>query len=219
MAMNPATTAPRLMIVADLAYAGAEKRLLEAIEALAPVAGDPRVAIQLRAKEIDAARLERLARAAREREPEAALLVLNGDAGLAARLGYDGVHWPERNIPARRPSAPRWQSAAVHSLETLRRAEEAGMDAAVFGSVFVPGSKPGEAAGLEALSAVAGAARIPVIAIGGVTPDRVTACVDAGAHGVGVVSGILGALDPAEAAGRYLAALEAQAAARAEAGS
>ncbi|MPZ99128.1 MAG: thiamine phosphate synthase [Dehalococcoidia bacterium] len=199
---------PRLLVVADLAYAGSAARLLDVIEALAPVVEDPRVAVQLRAKAVDAACFERLAEATRRRVPAEAALVLNGDAALAARLGYDGAHWPEEVIPAHRPEVPRWHSAAVHSLEALRRAEDAGMGAAVFGAVFAPGSKAGEAAGLDALRAIAGAARLPVLAIGGVTPDRVAVCIEAGAHGVGVVSGVLGHPDPAEAVREYLAAIE-----------
>lgn len=209
MAMNPVPTAPRLMVVADLNYLGSEERLLDAIKGLGLIAGDPRVAVQLRGKALPADRLGGLARAVRERAPEGVSLVLNGDAGLAARLGYGGVHWPEHDMPARRPPEPGWQSAAVHSLEALRRAEGAGMDAVVFGSVFVPGSKPGEAAGLEALREVATASRIPVLAIGGITPDCVAPCIELGAHGVGVVSGILGAPHQGQAAADYLAAIEA----------
>jgi thiamine-phosphate diphosphorylase len=201
------TVAPGLIIVADLDYLGTEARLLTALEALAPVATDPRVAIQLRAKMLDDSPLEALARAVRTRLPRSVLL-LNGRAGMAARLGYQGVHWPEAALPDRLPPEPRWQSAAVHDVSALLRAQHAGVDAAVFGSVFTPGSKEGAAAGTDALRAVCDAARIPVFAIGGLTPDRVARCLDAGAAGVAVVSGVLGAPDPAGAAAAYLAALE-----------
>ncbi len=199
--------APRLLIVADLDYAGGTPRLLDVIGALTPVAADPRVAVQLRAKALTIDRLEVLASAARERLP-AAFLVLNGDAALAHRLGYDGVHWPESAIPGRVPGEPRWHSAAVHSLDALERAERAGVSAAVFGAVYSPGSKEGAAAGLDALHEVCAAARIPVIAIGGVRPDHVAACFQAGASGVAAVSGVVGATDPAGTVDRYLDAIE-----------
>lgn len=199
--------APRLIVVADLGYAGTEVRLLDALEALAPVATDPRVAVQLRAKTLDEGQLEVLARAVRTRLPRG-VLILNGSADVAARLGYQGVHWPEAALPDHLPPEPRWQSSAVHDVDALRRAEQAGVDAAVFGSVFAPGSKVGTAAGTEGLRAVCEAARIPVIAIGGVTPQRVARCLEAGATGVAVVSGILGARDPARAVVDYLAAIE-----------
>jgi thiamine-phosphate diphosphorylase len=198
---------PRLIVVADLGYAGTEVRLLDALEALAPVATDPRVAVQLRAKTLDEGHLEALAQMVRTRLPRS-VLILNGPADLAARLDYEGVHWPEATLPDHLPPEPRWQSSAVHDVDALRRAERAGVDAAVFGSVFVPGSKAGTAAGTEALRAVCEAARIPVIAIGGVTPQRVARCLEAGAAGVAVVSGVLGARDPARAVVDYLAAFE-----------
>lgn len=200
-------TAPRLMVVADLDYAGTVSRLTGVVDALVPVAADPRLAIQLRAKALDGEHLESLARAVRGRLPEA-FLVLNGNMELARRRGYQGVHWPEASIPARVPAEPPWHSAAVHSLDALARAERAGVHAVVFGSVFAPGSKDGEAAGLDVLREVCGVSRVPVIAIGGITPGRVAACLEAGAHGVAVVSGVIGAPDPATAVGEYLEALD-----------
>lgn len=199
--------APRLIVVADLGYAGTEVRLLDALEALAPVATDPRVAVQLRAKLLDEAEFEALARTVRTCLPRS-VLILNGPAVVAARLGYQGAHWPEAALPYRLPPEPGWQSSAVHDVDALQRAEQAGVDAAVFGSVFTPGSKAGTAAGTEALRAVCEMARIPVIAIGGVTPQRVARCLEAGATGVAVVSGVLGAGDPAGAVVAYLAAIE-----------
>lgn len=199
--------APRLIVVADLGYAGTEVQLLDALEALAPVATDPKVAVQLRAKTLDEGQLEALARTVRARLPRS-VLILNGSADVAAGLGYQGVHWPEAALPDHLPPEPRWQSSAVHDVDALHRAEQAGVNAAVFGSVFVPGSKAGTAAGTEALRAVCEAARVPVIAIGGITPQRVARCLEAGATGVAVVSGVLGARDPAGAVVAYLAAIE-----------
>jgi thiamine-phosphate diphosphorylase len=199
---------PRLVVVADLDYAGSESRLIEVVEALAPMAAHPRVAIQLRAKALEAQRLEELARTVRERLPAHAFLVLNGSAEVAARLGYAGVHWPEASLPDRLPGEPSWHSAAVHSIEALERAERAGVDVAIFGSVFAPGSKEGAAVGLDALRRVCEQARTPVVAIGGVTPERVRECFEAGAAGVAAVSGIVGAADPASALREYLDAIE-----------
>jgi thiamine-phosphate diphosphorylase len=199
---------PRLMIVADLGYAGTDQRLLDVITSLAHLLDDPRVAIQLRAKELTPMELAVLAEQVLQRVPQDAALVLNGHADLAATLGYAGAHWPERDVPGRRPPRPAWQSAAAHSAAGRQRAEDAGMDAAVFGSVFAPGSHPGEAAGLDALRQITADASIPVVAIGGVTPERVAACIEAGAHGVAAVSAILDAPDPAAAAREYLAEIE-----------
>ena len=58
--------------------------------------------------------------------------------------------------------------------------------------------------GLVALERVARAVQRPVIAIGGITPDRVGEVRRAGAHGVAVISAILFADDPGAATKRFL---------------
>src|SRR5690606_827857 len=116
VAMTGTEAAPRLLIVADLDYAGSEERLIEALRALSPVANDPRVAIQLRAKSLDAAALDALAGTVCALLPMPARLVLNGPTAVAVRHEFDGVHWPEAMLPARVPATPAWHSAAVHSL-------------------------------------------------------------------------------------------------------
>ena len=134
----------------------------------------------------------------------------SGGAALAERLGYAGLHWPQDDIPpARPPHTLAFRSAAVHSIEAVRRGERAGADIVVFGAVFAPGSKTGEGVGLEALGAVARATSLPVFAIGGIHPEQVAECLRAGAHGVAVVSGILGAPDIHAAIDEYQRAIEA----------
>ena len=81
----------------------------------------------------------------------------------------------------------------------------------MFGSVYEPGSHPGAAAGLDALREVVAATSLPIIAIGGITPERVGACLAAGAAGVAVISGILGASDIERAVVEYCDALEVRA--------
>jgi thiamine-phosphate pyrophosphorylase len=54
---------------------------------------------------------------------------------------------------------------------------------------------------------VARAVRVPVVAIGGITPERVDEVRGAGAHGVGAISAILAADSPADATRSFLKAL------------
>ena len=82
----------------------------------------------------------------------------------------------------------------------------------VFSPVFNPQGKPGYAGvGIDALrdfvQYVQG--RVPVYALGGITPERIEPCLDAGSYGVAVLSGIMGAALPGKAAGAYLGALRA----------
>lgn len=216
-------TLPRLYVVADLDYVGDAKRWLAALAALDAVAKRQPLAIQIRAKQRNQAQLAAAARQAR-RVVAHAPLVLNGPPALAKALGYDGVHWPEADIPtgpdaASSPAgtdagALELRTAAVHAAAAVAGAEAAGANGLVFAPVFRPAWKPAEAAGLDALRQAVGAASQPVVALGGITPARVGACLAAGAHGVAVLSGVMGAADPAAAAVGYLEALSRASAGR-----
>src|SRR5207247_5136225 len=91
------------------------------------------------------------------------------------------------------------------------QAEREGADWLVFGPVYDTPSKRmyGPPQGLDKLARVAAAVRIPVVAIGGITPERVGEVRQAGARGVAVVSAILAADSPADATRRFLEALAA----------
>ena len=79
----------------------------------------------------------------------------------------------------------------------------------MFGPVYDTPSKRryGAPQGLDALAKVAGRVRLPVIAIGGLTPARVSEVRAAGASGVAVIAAILDAPSPADAVQRFLDAL------------
>lgn len=84
-----------------------------------------------------------------------------------------------------------------------------GRDYYFYSPVFETSSKPDAApAGLAALRSFCRvAAPTPVLALGGITPERVPACQTAGAAGVAVLSGIMEAEAPAAATQAYLRAL------------
>jgi thiamine-phosphate pyrophosphorylase len=99
--------------------------------------------------------------------------------------------------------------ASVHTLDEAVAAAKQGAEWLFFGPVYDTPSKRryGPPQGLAALERVAAAVDVPVIAIGGITPDRVAEVRGAGAAGVGVISAILSADDPGAATRRFLAAL------------
>jgi len=80
-----------------------------------------------------------------------------------------------------------------------------------FSPVFKTSSKPDQApVGLSALQSFCrAAAPTPVFALGGITPERVQPCREAGAKGVAVLSGVMTAEAPAAATRAYLRALTA----------
>jgi thiamine-phosphate pyrophosphorylase len=129
----------------------------------------------------------------RETIGTAAKLVINDRIDVALAVGADGVHLPARAVASKRVRAivPSGflVGRSVHSTEEAVGAAAEGCDYVVFGTVFESAGKPaGHAvAGIDALSRVCAAVRVPVLAIGGVTVDRVPDVVRAGAAGVAAI--------------------------------
>ncbi len=141
--------------------------------------------------------LRRLTRAA------GALLSVNPYPALAEWCEADALHLPE-SAPPYTPPAPMMLGRSVHSVEAARRAEAEGCQYLLVGTIYPSRSHPGKPPeGLELLRAARQAVSIPLIAVGGITPERVSECLQAGAQGVAVISGIVDAPDPAEAARGY----------------
>ena len=145
--------------------------------------------LQLRAPGMPAAEIEREASHLVAKSPVPVLISSHCDVALAC--GAAGVNLPERDIStrdARTLLGERLIGRSVHSLEGALAAEHEGADFVIFGPVWVSTSHPqGKAAGVEALSRVAHALRIPVLAIGGVTEDRISECAAAGAAGYAAI--------------------------------
>jgi thiamine-phosphate diphosphorylase len=77
--------------------------------------------------------------------------------------------------------------------------------------VFPTATKPdaGDAIGPEGLRRIASAVRIPVVAIGGITPENAAEAVRAGAVGVAVISAVAAADDMVRATRRLREAVDA----------
>lgn len=138
-----------------------------------------------------------------------ALFVVDDRFDLALALGADAVHLGQRDLPPGRiPPALRERllvGRSTHSLEQARAALREPVDYLAFGPVFGTRSKQSEygARGLEALAAaVAVAAPLPLVAIGGIDVARASDVAATGA-GLAVISAVAGADDP-EAATRAL---------------
>ena len=120
-------------------------------------------------------------------------LLIAADPRLAEALGADGVHLPEALVRAgRRRRRPGWLvTAAAHSPRALRRAADAGADAALLSPVFATRSHPGAPAiGAVRFTAWARAAPLPVYALGGVTPETAGRLADSGACGFAGIAGL-----------------------------
>jgi thiamine-phosphate diphosphorylase len=113
------------------------------------------------------------------------------DVAWAARA--HGVHLRADSFSGARARAaapaPFLVGRSVHSVaEAVAATRDGGLDYLIFGTVFDTVSKPGRpAAGLPALEAVARATPLPVLAIGGITRERVGDVVAAGGTGVAAI--------------------------------
>ncbi|MGH7390040.1 MAG: thiamine phosphate synthase [Candidatus Rokuibacteriota bacterium] len=202
----------RLCLVTDRAQTRGRDLMAVVAECLA--AGLP--AVQLREKDLPAVEMARLGRQLRAlTRRHAALLIVNDRADVALAVEADGVQRTSTSLPVadlRAIADKRFRvGASVHSLEEAVADAAAGADWIVFGPVYETPSKRayGPPQGLARLEAVARAVQVPVIAIGGITPERVGEVRSAGASGVAVIAAILAAEAPADATRRVLDALAA----------
>jgi thiamine-phosphate pyrophosphorylase len=189
-------------------------RELAAVVAECVAAGLP--AVQAREKDLGAADLAVLCRRLRElTRDHGARLVVNDRVDVALAVGADAVQRTQTSLPVDdiRSIAGRRLAigASVHSLEDAIDAEMRGADWLVFGPVYDTPSKRrwGPPQGLERLAKLVQVVRIPVVAIGGITPERVSAARAAGAAGVAAIAAILDTAAPADATKRFLEALAA----------
>jgi len=141
-------------------------------------------------------------------------LIVDDHVAAAHIAGADGVHLGRTDMApdaARRLLGARCLiGGTANSLVEARRGFAEPLDYLGVGPVFGTRSKtdPAPALGVEGFAAIAREAPIPVIAIGGITPDAIEVLIEAGAWGVAVLSGIVCAADPAGATALYRAALD-----------
>jgi thiamine-phosphate pyrophosphorylase len=164
--------------------------------------------IQLREKDLLPRELETLAtdavRCIRNAQPDTVgrkpgtASLINSRVDVALAVGAKGIHLPANDL---RPSEVRgiWNSPAgenrarvtisisCHTREEIDNAESDGADLALYAPIFekkgAPSSKP---VGLDGLRQAC-RSRIPVLALGGVTVENASACLEAGAAGIAAI--------------------------------
>ena len=152
--------------------------------------------IQIRERQLDDRELERFtAQVVDVVRPHDAVVTVNERVDVALAAGAGGVHL-KSNSPSvsdvrRIVRADFVVGRSVHSVEEAAMVDAGGgCDYLLFGTVFPSASKPADhpVAGLDALERVCGAVAVPVIAIGGISPERARAAGRAGAAGVAAIS-------------------------------
>jgi thiamine-phosphate pyrophosphorylase len=141
-------------------------------------------------------------------------LSINDRLDVALAVGAEGVHLAGKSLPVR--TACRLAGGrlvigrSVHSLEEACEAAAEGVDYVTFGHVFPTHSKPGSPPrGPEQLAEIVAAVDVPVLAIGGIHVANLDSVLATGCAGVAVISAILSAPDPEQAARDLRGALDA----------
>ncbi len=155
-------------------------------------------AIQLREKDLSAGELYELALQVKQCSlTYHAKLLINERFDIARAVNADGVHLTSQSVPVPvvRKSTPEGNliGCSTHSLHEAVSAEENRCDYILFGPVFATPEKLkyGPPQGLKRLSDVSAQVQVPVIAVGGITPERARQCMKNGASGVAVISAIM----------------------------
>jgi thiamine-phosphate pyrophosphorylase len=172
--------------------------------------------LQLRGKSLGPALLCQLGHGLRPLCDRAQVpLCINDGLDVALAVRADIVHLGQGDLPladARRACAAAQSShlaigISTHDLAEAQAADAGGADYIGFGPVFPTRSKAdaSPAAGLEALREVADVVRLPIVAIGGITPENAGSVAAAGATAAAVIAGVDEAPDRT-AAGRGIAA-------------
>lgn len=162
-----------------------------------------RLALQLREKDLSAARLLDLARSLRAiTAPAKVRLFVNDRVDVALAAGADGVHLATTSMAVAdvRSIAPGLAIAvSTHSAADVRHALDARVSFCVTGPVFDTPSKRqyGAPIGLSGLRDVVSAAGdLPVLGLGGVDATNAALCRQSGAAGVAVIRAVMSADDP-----------------------
>lgn len=173
--------------------------------------------IHLREKRLSAQELLNMALILLQVGVPAAKLIINDRLDVAMALGAAGVQLAWNSLPVSAARLAAGHSlrlgSSVHSAAEIIEAGNQGADYCLFGHVFASISKPGlKERGLTLLKEAVNTSNIPIIALGGITPENMPQVLQTGATGIAVMSGICGADDPASAAQAYRTAADGAAA-------
>ncbi|MFN2317588.1 MAG: thiamine phosphate synthase [Gemmatimonadales bacterium] len=181
------------------------------IQAAAIAAAGSGVALHARAPDSNAAQLTIFAkRLIALAAPAEASVIVSGRPEIARALGAQGAQLRTGDLDvsdARAVLGPGWIGRSVHSEAEAEAAVTAGADYLLTGTIFESASHPGRAAaGLDMVTRCARLG-VPVVAIGGMNPERARQARDAGAWGVAAISALWLADDPYAAAMAMLEAM------------
>jgi len=168
------------------------------------------VRIKPRGKGVDTESLVRIGRMARRVCDQVGIaLVINDRVDVALAVDADGVHLGQTDLPLAEARAivgrRLWIGVSTHDLAQVRAACAAGADYLGFGPVFATPTKlnPDPVLGIAGLqAAVSLAGEVPIVAIGGITPEQAASVYATGAAALCAISAVNDAADVTATAAR-----------------
>ncbi|MCU7813212.1 MAG: thiamine phosphate synthase [Candidatus Thiodiazotropha sp. (ex Notomyrtea botanica)] len=130
-----------------------------------------------------------------------ALLIINDDVNLAQSVGANGVHLGREDADLSHARIQLGEAAIIgiscyNRLDLAHKAAQAGADYVAFGRFFPSLTKPHAIqATPELLRQAKTTLTLPLVAIGGITPENGAPLIEAGADMLAVVHGIFGQAD------------------------
>jgi len=130
-----------------------------------------------------------------------ALFIINDDIGLCQQCGAHGVHLGKEDgdLPSARKALGRDRIIGISCYNDLQQAHAAadgGADYVAFGAIYPSSTKPSAAnAGLALLRKARSELDLPIVAIGGITPENAPPVIEAGADMVAMIQGLFGQED------------------------
>ena len=140
---------------------------------------------------------------------------MNDRADVAFAAEASGVHVGQEDLRAEAARSVigtrKLLGVSTHTLEQFKQAVATSADYVAVGPVFSTSTKanPDPVVGIELIRRVRRLTDKPIVAIGGITLERVVEVIQAGADSVAVISDILLAPDPGQRARQYVELLEA----------
>ncbi len=196
-----------LYVITDSHLLHSDELLLQG--AAAAISGGARL-VQYRDKSTDQQKRLRQSQALLQlcREQRVPLLI-NDDIALAAEMGADGVHLGQDDLSLPEARALLGEQAIIglscyNQLHLAEQAQEAGADYIAFGRFFSSHTKPqASPADRALLDQARKKIQLPMVAIGGITPENGGALLTAGADMLAVVHGVFAQPDIQTAAQNY----------------
>ncbi|GFO61646.1 putative thiamine-phosphate synthase [Geomonas silvestris] len=171
-------------------------------------------AVQLREKDLTSKELYETAYELRRvTARHGAKLFINDRVDVALAVDADGVHIGASSLPIykvrRLLGEKKLIGVSCHNQVQAITAQELGADFITFGPVYFTPSKAayGDPVGNDLLGTVAEMLQIPVFALGGITPENCTEVLGCGVHGIALISALMSAPEPRDAARTLLSLL------------